>query len=66
MSFENINFNTNEMNVNSYSLPLFLFGIRSPKTKEKLIGRLVIFLNFLDINGEKGSIQKGVIFNSGN
>ena len=37
---------------------IFLFGIRSPKTKEKLIGRFEMFLNFLDLPREKGSLQE--------
>ena len=55
--FDNVNINRNEMDIESDPYSSFSFGIRSPKTKEKLIGRLEMFLNFLDIPREKGSIQ---------
>jgi hypothetical protein len=50
--------NDEEIVLESDAYSLFLFGIRSPKTKEKLIGRLEMFLNFLDLPKEKGTIQE--------
>ena len=49
--------NTEKVLLESEPYSMFLFAIRSAKTKEKLVGRLEMFLNFIGLTKDIGSIE---------